>query len=631
MKTKPLKNKIMFITTIIFGFLTLFFNIYLYYVKSKEQEFRYLEKEKNLKSLLVHIEKNLTYSITSRLETITKFDYFQDFKKDLQNNTFLYKNTYADNLEFNFTNLKIQTPAIKTFHITDTRGYSYIRMHDKNLYEDKGSDLRSSIAEIIQNPKDRSYFEYGICGLKYRISHPIYNNEQFLGFIEVGVEPTYFALAMKELSSYESFVFIKEKSTDNFHTSVIIDKELNESFKHNSSTHIHVNNKTYAKYEFILEDIEGAPVVKIITLEDISESQKLFFNFFLISILISIILMFLLLAILDRFFNKILSRMDELLYLINHTDDFIIAIDAVTKKIKFANAPVYNLLNLKEHQLKSFAIENLLLPIEKENNYTHSFFEFKGQKAVTKRAYLYVNKEHSIPLEMSINYIQKDGGYFVVIAKNISSQLELELEKRVNEWMINKYIPMSHTDLNGIITYVNEAFCNLSGYSKEELLGSNHSILKSLKTPPEIYDAMWKTISVDKTFRTELRILRKDGTEIWVKILIEPRYDIHANKIGYISTREDVTDKQKLKFVSEHDPLTKAYNRRSFESKLAQMLESSYKYNKSFGLIMFDIDHFKKVNDTHGHQVGDEVLIKLSNILQKTIRENDFFARWGGE
>lgn len=631
MKTKPLKNKIMLITTIIFVFFTLFFNIYLYYIKSKEQKHHYFEKENTLKTILSHVEKNISSSISSRLENLTKFDYFQDLKIDLENNNFINKNIYKEKLEFNFNNLISQIASIKTLHIIDNKGYSFIRLHHQNLYNDKTSDLRNSTLEILKNPQDRSYYEYGMCGLKYRISHPIYNNDNFLGFIEVGVEPTFLTTGMKELSSYESFIFIKDKDNDEFHSIDTIDKKHGDFLNNSDLNYVNINNKTYAKYEFKLKDTKGKSIIKLVVIEDVSESKKLFFNFFIISIVMSFILMFLLLAILDRLFSNILSRMDELLYFINNNDNYIIAIDAISKKIRFANTPFYSLLSLKKNQIKSLEIENLLIPIEKEPDFSHSLFKSNGQKAVTKRVYLAVSKDFSIPLEMNINYIEKDGGYYLIIAKNISEQLELELEKKVNERMINKYIPMSHTDLDGFITYVNEAFCTLSGYQKTELLGNNHSILKSPKTPSAIYDSMWKTISENKTFCTELLIVRKDGKEIWVKVLIEPRYDIHGKKIGYVSTREDVTNKQKLKFISERDPLTQAYNRRSFESKLDQMIEFAIKENKSFGLIMFDIDHFKKVNDTYGHQVGDEVLIKLSKILKKTIRENDFFARWGGE
>ncbi|MGE4510415.1 MAG: diguanylate cyclase [Sulfurimonadaceae bacterium] len=630
MKTKPIKNKIMVITTFIFAFLTLFFNLYLYYTKTKEHERDYLEKEKNIQNSISHIQEHLAYTVSSRLETITKLDYFEDFKQDLANDTFEHRTRHLDKLRFNYENIKKQVPHIETLHIIDPRGYSYIRLHDTNLYKDKIADLRSSILHSIKEPKNRHFYEYGIFGLKYRVSHPIFAGKQFVGLLEVGIDPAYLSDFIRKLTSFESFVLIKEKDSKNYAAQTMLENTLVAMLQDDTTSNIEYDGKIFLKYAHTLYDMQGSPALKIVTIEDVTDSRKVFINFVLLSILTSITLMFLLLWILDRFFTKILLRIDELLYLINHTQDFIIAIDAATKKIKFANTPTYQILGLSRKELKASEIADILLPAPEDAKNSSPLFE-RSSKALTKRALLACTKEHHIPLEMSINYIPKDGGYFVVIARNISEQLELELQKKVNERMINKYIPMSHTDLNGVITYVNEAFCNLTGYSKEELLGHNHSLLKSPKTPASLYKNMWESITADKTFRTELRVVTKEKEEIWVKILIEPRYDISGKKTGYISTREDVTDKQKLKFISEHDTLTKAYNRRSFESKLAQMLEDALKHDRAFGVVMFDIDHFKKVNDTYGHQVGDDVLVQVSRIVKDTLREEDFFARWGGE
>jgi diguanylate cyclase (GGDEF)-like protein/PAS domain S-box-containing protein len=630
MKTKPIKNKIMVLTTFIFAFLTLFFNLYLYYTKTKEHERDYLEKEKNIQNIISHIQEHLAYTVSSRLETITKLDYFKDFKQDLANNEFRYRTLHIDRLRFNYENIKQQVPHIETLHIIDPRGYSYIRLHNTNLYRDKVADLRSSILQSIKNPKNRHFYEHGLFGLKYRVSHPIFEGEQFVGLLEVGINPAFLSDFIQKLTSLESFVLIKEKDSKNYAAQTMLENTLVAMLQDDTTSNIEYDGKIFLKYAHTLYDMQGSPALKIVTIEDVTDSRKVFINFVLLSILTSITLMFLLLWILDRFFTKIFLRIDELLYLINHTQDFIIAIDAATKKIKFANTPTYQILGLSRKELKASEIADILLPAPEDAKNSSPLFE-RSSKALTKRALLACTKEHHIPLEMSINYIPKDGGYFVVIARNISEQLELELQKKVNERMINKYIPMSHTDLNGVITYVNEAFCNLTGYSKEELLGHNHSLLKSPKTPASLYKNMWESITADKTFRTELRVVTKEKEEIWVKILIEPRYDISGKKTGYISTREDVTDKQKLKFISEHDTLTKAYNRRSFESKLAQMLEDALKHDRTFGVVMFDIDHFKKVNDTYGHQVGDDVLVQVSHIVKDTLREEDFFARWGGE
>lgn len=100
----------------------------------------------------------------------------------------------------------------------------------------------------------------------------------------------------------------------------------------------------------------------------------------------------------------------------------------------------------------------------------------------------------------------------------------------------------------------------------------------------------------------------------------------------YVELTEQLHEKiEEVNLLSITDALTGAYNRlhfgRVFESELNRFGRSG----QSFSFVMFDIDHFKKVNDTYGHAIGDEVLIKVSDIVKKTIREVDTFARWGGE
>ncbi|MDD3817594.1 MAG: cache domain-containing protein, partial [Thiovulaceae bacterium] len=361
MKTKPIKNKIMVLTTFIFAFLTLFFNLYLYYTKTKEQEHDYLEKEKNIQNSISHIQEHLAYTVSSRLETITKLDYFEDFKQDLANDTFEHRTRHLDKLRFNYENIKKQVPHIETLHIIDPRGYSYIRLHDTNLYKDKIADLRSSILHSIKEPKNRHFYEYGIFGLKYRVSHPIFAGKQFVGLLEVGIDPAYLSDFIRKLTSFESFVLIKEKDSKKYVTKTPLDPSLLAQLQDTASDTVKYDDKTLLKYVHTLYDIQGNPSLQVVTVEDVTHSQRSFLNFFLLSILTSIILMFLLLWVLDRFFTKILLRIDELLYLINHTQDFIIAIDAATKKIKFANAPTYSILGLNKKELKSFDVTNILL------------------------------------------------------------------------------------------------------------------------------------------------------------------------------------------------------------------------------------------------------------------------------
>ena len=101
--------------------------------------------------------------------------------------------------------------------------------------------------------------------------------------------------------------------------------------------------------------------------------------------------------------------------------------------------------------------------------------------------------------------------------------------------------------------------------------------------------------------------------------------------MGYSSYRENITDKKELEYISTHDTLTGVYNREYFQQYLNKKIDFAVRENRSFGFIMLDIDHFKSVNDTYGHAVGDRVLKKATEAVAKQIGVHDTFARWGGE
>jgi diguanylate cyclase (GGDEF)-like protein len=99
-----------------------------------------------------------------------------------------------------------------------------------------------------------------------------------------------------------------------------------------------------------------------------------------------------------------------------------------------------------------------------------------------------------------------------------------------------------------------------------------------------------------------------------------------------ISLNNELEDKNKqLEYTASHDALTSIYNRRHFDELLQREIAYERRYKTRTGFLMLDIDHFKSVNDTYGHNMGDEILVEFSRIVQKTLREVDVFGRWGGE
>ena len=197
--------------------------------------------------------------------------------------------------------------------------------------------------------------------------------------------------------------------------------------------------------------------------------------------------------------------------------------------------------------------------------------------------------------------------------------------------MVDKYVIISATDLEGNITYASEAFCQISGFTKAELIGQNHRIVRHIDMPKELYKDLWQTITQEKSWEGEIKNCRKDGKFYWINAHIDPIYNRSNKHIGYRAIREDITDKKRVEELSITDRLTKLYNRLKIDEVFAYEIEQAKRYHTPLAIIMLDLDKFKSVNDIFGHQVGDEVLQALASILQSQSRSVDLVGRWGGE
>ncbi|WP_428026403.1 cache domain-containing protein [Arcobacter sp.] len=224
---------------------------------------------------------------------------------------------------------------------------------------------------------------------------------------------------------------------------------------------------------------------------------------------------------------------------------------------------------------------------------------------------------------------------FRTIAKNLNKTLRLrnKAEKKVNDLMdiINKNVNISTTNAKGIILDVNDSFCKLSGYSKNELIGKSHNIVRHPDTPKEVYKSMWDDLLNGIKWEGELKNIKKNGEVYWVHITIHPNYQ-KGKLVGYTAIRQDITDKKRVEYLSITDELTQTYNRRYFNTKIEEEINRAKRNNYYLGFIMLDIDHFKLYNDTYGHHAGDLALQKVATILKKhTSRASDFAFRLGGE
>ncbi|EDZ63082.1 diguanylate cyclase/phosphodiesterase with PAS/PAC and GAF sensor(s) [Sulfurimonas gotlandica GD1] len=213
------------------------------------------------------------------------------------------------------------------------------------------------------------------------------------------------------------------------------------------------------------------------------------------------------------------------------------------------------------------------------------------------------------------------------ISERKQSQLKIEEYMRI----IDKNVISSTTDLHGKITKASTAFCDISGYRKNELLGKNHNIVRHKEIPQTLYKELWETIKAGNVWQGEIKNRHKNGSSYWVDVSISPVKNEKDEIISYTAIRHDITDKKRIEELSITDRLTQLYNRLKLDEIFAMKLATAGRYNTNFSVIIIDIDYFKLVNDTWGHQAGDDVLREFAEIIKNNARETDIVGRWGGE
>lgn len=212
------------------------------------------------------------------------------------------------------------------------------------------------------------------------------------------------------------------------------------------------------------------------------------------------------------------------------------------------------------------------------------------------------------------------------------------------------------TDIEGRIEYVNPHFVTLTGYRLEDVRGKTPRLLKSGETPPETYENLWQVIRTGQVWEGEVLNRKKNGELYWVYELIAPVLDDHGQAIRFVAMQQDITERKhteselrvlntrlqvklteiealhdQLREEAIRDSMTRLYNRRYMEETLDREISRAQREPQCISAVMMDVDLFKTINDSHGHQAGDAVLQTLGSLLLENTRISDIACRYGGD
>ena len=191
------------------------------------------------------------------------------------------------------------------------------------------------------------------------------------------------------------------------------------------------------------------------------------------------------------------------------------------------------------------------------------------------------------------------------------------------------------TDADANIVEVNPAFTRLTGYAREDVLGQKPSLFTSAHHTPEFHAQIWQALEDTGEWRGEIWNQRKDGDVFAASLNIYAIRDDKGGVSHYVGELSDITrlkeQQQHLEQMAYHDPLTQLPNRTLLSDRLQQALARTERAGDILAVCYLDLDGFKPINDTMGHEAGDELLVELSNRLKASLRAGDTVARLGGD
>lgn len=311
--------------------------------------------------------------------------------------------------------------------------------------------------------------------------------------------------------------------------------------------------------------------------------------------------------------------------------------DSITNRFIACNLAFARIAGRRPEEIVGLDVHEVFDPAERAR-IDQFVFEAENLGQVSYESLILRPGEESVPVQVDTVAIHGSDGlpsYRVGTVRDITVSKQGEAELRIAAAAFESQEGMVITDANQVILRINRAFTEMTGYSAADVVGKTPRLLKSDRHDAEFFRAMWESIHGTGVWRGEIWDRKKNGDVYPTLLTISAVKGAHGAVTHYVGAHFDITERkkaeEKINELAFYDQLTGLPNRTLMLDRLKQAITTSSRNGSHGALLLIDLDHFKTLNDTLGHDVGDSLLKQVAQRMSLCVREGDTVARLGGD